>query len=383
MLLSLFITVALLTVSLIALLNALTFPRLRPTTHHPQPASLSVLIPARNEAHVIAETVRALLAQPEVTELLILDDQSTDDTAVVARAAAQGDPRLRVLAGQPLPAGWLGKNWACHQLSQVATGDCLLFSDADVRWRPSSLRALLDHFHRTRAHLLTVWPTQITETWGERLVVPLMALAIQAYLPVLATHHAPSPAFAAAMGQCLLFRRAAYDRIGGHARVRDNIVEDVALARAVKSAGLRLRAADGNGLIACRMYRNWGEVRDGFAKNILAGHGNQPLLLVLSTFFHWLVFIGPWLLIAGDWRMGLPLTALGVLVRALTAAVTRQRARDALLMPASVMVMTVIAAQSLGWRYRGGPQWKGRTFTAESRKTRSVDSHSANSASLR
>jgi chlorobactene glucosyltransferase len=383
MLLILFITVILITLSLIASLNALTFPRLRPSTFHHSPSSLSVLVPARDEAHAIAETVRALLAQPEVAELLILDDQSTDGTASVAHAAANGDPRLRVIAGQPLPPGWLGKNWACHQLSQAATGDCLLFTDADVRWQPTSLSALLAHFHHTRADLLTVWPTQITETWAERLVVPLMALAIQAYLPVLATHHLPSPAFAAAMGQCLLFRRSAYERIGGHARAKDNIVEDVALARAVKSAGLRLRVADGGGLIACRMYRNWDEVRNGFAKNILAGHGNSPILLILSTAFHWLTFVTPWLVVVGDWRIGWPLVALSVGVRALTAAITRQRISDALLMPVSVMLMTLIAAQSLWWRYRGGPQWKGRTFTTESQRTQSVDSHSANSASLR
>jgi chlorobactene glucosyltransferase len=185
------------------------------------------------------------------------------------------------------------------------------------------------------------------------------------------------------MGQCLLFRRSAYERIGGHARAKDNIVEDVALARAVKSAGLRLRVADGGGLIACRMYRNWDEVRNGFAKNILAGHGNSPILLILSTAFHWLTFVTPWLVVVGDWRIGWPLVALSVGVRALTAAITRQRISDALLMPVSVMLMTLIAAQSLWWRYRGGPQWKGRTFTTESQRTQSVDSHSANSASLR
>ncbi|MGQ0600182.1 MAG: glycosyltransferase [Anaerolineales bacterium] len=361
LLLTLFITTTLLTLSLIALLNAFTFPRLHLSALLAPPSTLSVLIPARDEAAVIGQTVRALLAQPEVTELLILDDQSTDGTAEVARAAANGDPRLRIITGQPLPSGWLGKNWACHQLSLAATGDHLLFTDADVQWRPSSLLSLLSSFHQTRADTLTVWPTQITETWGERLVVPLVALAVQAYLPVLATHHLPSPAFAAAMGQCLLFRRSAYERIGGHAAVKDNIVEDVALARAVKAAGLCLRVADGNSLIACRMYRNWPDVRDGFAKNILAGHGNSLVFLLLSTLFHWLVFVGPWLMMIGDWGIGLPLVALSVTVRAITAVITRQRVLDSLFMPVSVALMTLIAAQSLLWRARGGPQWKGRS----------------------
>jgi chlorobactene glucosyltransferase len=189
-----------------------------------------------------------------------------------------------------------------------------------------------------------------------------------AYLPVLATHYLPSPAFAAAIGQCLLFRRSAYERIGGHAGVRDDILEDVALARRVKAAGLRLRAADGAGLITCRMYSGWPQVRAGFAKNILAGYGNQPALLLLATLFHWSVFVFPWLWLLGQLARGhwdligwpLALVGLSVGIRALTAAATRQRVADAGLMPASVLLMTLIAAQSLAWHLSGGPRWKGR-----------------------
>lgn len=353
--------------ALIAILNAITFPRL--ITNNQSSTSLSVLIPARNEAAVISQTVRTLLAQPEVTELLILDDHSTDGTAEAAQQAAGDDVRLRVIAGQPLPAGWLGKNWACHQLSQIARSDLLLFTDADVQWRPLSLASLLSHAKSSHADLLTIWPTQLTHTWAERLVVPLMALAIHAYLPVLAVHHLPWRAFSAAMGQCLLFRRVAYERIGGHPAVRAHIVEDVMLAANLKGAGLKLRMADGNQLIACRMYQNWPQVRAGYAKNILAGHGNSPLLLLLSTVFHWAVFVLPWLLVMGYWLLGfgiyeavLWLGILGVLVRALTAASTQQRVVDAVLMPISVILMTLIATQSLLWHFTGGPQWKGRVM---------------------
>lgn len=357
------LTGALCGIALTACLNALTFPRLR---RAPAPASrLSVLIPARNEAHVIGDTVRAWLAQPELAELVILDDQSTDGTAEVAWQAAAGDGRLRVVAGAPLPAGWLGKNWACHQLSRAAHGDMLLFTDADVRWEPGALAAVLAAHHRLRADLLTVWPTQHTHTWAERLAVPLMALAIMGYLPALAVHHLPLSAFAAAMGQCLLFTRAAYDRVGGHAAVRADIVEDVALARRIKQAGLRLRMADGNRLVTCRMYLNAGQVRAGFAKNILRGHGGAAPL-ALSTAFHLAVFVWPWLwlplmaLTGGDWRWPAVWLALGVGTRALTAASTHQRVGDALFMPLSALLMTSIAWQSWRWHRTGGPRWKGR-----------------------
>lgn len=372
--LSLVILLVLTGLAAIALLNAVTFPRLRPAS--PLTAPLSILIPARNEAAVIGATVRALLDQagPEA-EILVLDDHSTDGTAAAALRAGAGDPRLRVLAGRPLPPGWLGKNWACYQLSQAAAHPYLLFTDAEVVWGPGALAAALAESTRTRADLLTIWPTQITVTWGERLVVPLLALAVGAYLPVWATHYLPGSVFAAAIGQALLFRRAAYDRIGGHAAVAGSIVEDMDLARRIKAHGRRLRAVDAAGRVTCRMYHGWAEVRAGFGKNILAGHGRQPGLLLLSTLFHWALFVLPWAGLVGAALSSAPFSSalsqtanwlaclsLGLLTRALTAARTRQRVRDALLLPASVLLMTVIAAQALLWHVQGGPRWKGRAL---------------------
>ncbi|MCA9973233.1 MAG: glycosyltransferase, partial [Anaerolineales bacterium] len=365
-LLLMFVSAALFITGVTAVSNFLLFPRLRPAPAPAQPF-VSILIPARNEAAVIGRTLRGLLAQTAVHfELLLLDDASTDGTSEVARAAAAGDPRVRILHGAPLPPGWLGKNWACQQLGAAARGDLLVFADADVQWQPDALAALLAAQTRTNADLLTVWPTQTTVTWAERLVVPAMALAILAYLPILPVHHAPWPAFAAANGQCLAFRRAAYTAVGGHAAVRAHIVEDVALARRVKQAGLRLRMADGSRLIGCRMYTGWPQVRDGFAKNILAGHANSVPFLLASTLFHWLVFVFPWLwlLLTGSlWALALAL--LGVGLRLATAVFTHQRPLDALLMPVTVLLMTRIAAQAVAWHYGGGPRWKGRVIEIE------------------
>lgn len=346
----------------------------------------------RDESAVIAETVRSLLAQEYPNfEILILDDHSTDHSAEIACAAARSDPRLRVLPGAPLPPGWTGKAWACHQLAEHAQGEYLLFTDADVRWQPGAFSALMTESQRMQADLLTVWPTQVTQTWGERLVVPLMAFTILAYLPVLAVHHIPWPVFSAAMGQCLLFRREAYQKIGGHAAIRNQILDDMAFAYAIKRNCLRLRMADANGLIETRMYHNWPQVRDGFAKNILAGHGNSVLFLLFSTLFHWWQFILPWfmlfitlliprfflliahrspmtdnwLLINDNWTLMTTyclLITISLLTRALTAATSRQRIRDSLLMPVSVLLMTHIALRSLQWRFTGGPRWKGRAI---------------------
>jgi chlorobactene glucosyltransferase len=371
----------------ITLSNLIFFPRLkRPAPAGARQPFVSVLVPARNEAAVIEGTVRRLLAQnyPDF-EFILLDDNSDDGTAALARAAANGDARLRIINGKPLPSGWAGKNWACHQLGQAAQGEILLFTDADTVWAPDGLAAVVDEMQRGRADLQTVWPTQITETWSERLTVPNIALVVLGYLPVLATHYIPLAAFGAANGQVMAFRRTAYDAIKGHEGVAAEVVEDVKLARRIKAAGLRLRMADGNRLVSCRMYTGWPGVRNGFAKSLVGGYGSVGGV-VLSIFFHWIVFLIPlfWLLLGfggprsatlavGSVALTLPmwpvwpalLTLAGMGVRAVTAWFSRQRVRDALLMPVTVLVMTWISLLACWWQIKyGGPVWKGRLVKA-------------------
>lgn len=368
--LALLVTLALAVMTVTVCHNLWAFPRLsaRPPHHE---IGVSILIPARNEADKIGPTVMALRQQGYAHfEVIVLDDHSTDETRCVAKEAAEADLRVHLLTGQPLPTGWSGKNWACQQLAAAARYDLLLFTDADVQWQPTALRAVIALQQAEAADLLTVWPTQLTTTWGERLVVPLMSFAIWAYLPVWLAHHTPYPAAAAANGQCLLFRRTAYERCGGHAAIRNRVLDDVLLAQRVKATRGRLRMADGAGLIRCRMYENWQETLFGYAKNILAGHNNSPLFLIASTLFHLLVFVGPWLWLAVGFLVTIPqwpqwpltLLALGLLLRLLTAYATGYRLLDALLMPLSVLLMTRIALQSLWWHWHGGPHWKGRVL---------------------
>ena len=373
--LALFATTALVVILSITILNVLTFPRLSDAPYPKSEVRVSVLVPARNEVEVIDRTMQHLRNQdyPDY-EVIILDDGSTDGTAEIAGAVANRDPRFSLIAGRPLPDGWLGKNWACHQLSRAASGEILIFTDADVIWTPTALSRVVGEMQKGNADLQTVWPTQITETWSERLVVPLMAFVIIGYLPNLLVHHTPWAVFAAAMGQCLAFRRDAYHTIGGHRAVQDNVLDDVTFAKQIKAHGLKLRVADGDHVILCRMYHRWAEVRDGFAKNILAGHGSVAFLLV-SWAFHWLLWLLPWLWLALGWlgehpywpTWPLGLIILGVGVRALTAAFSHQRIQDALWMPVSTLLMAVIAARSIGWHYGyGGPEWRGRSIHPQS-----------------
>jgi chlorobactene glucosyltransferase len=357
------ITATLILLAFITIMNVITYPRL---DGYPDPSScpsVSILVPARNEGEIIGESVHAWrsVTYPAL-EILILDDCSSDGTREKALQAADGDERIRVLMGDPLPEGWTGKNWACNQLAQNARGEILVFTDVDVRWTPPALTALIQEMQRSRADMLTILPTQQTIGFTERLAVPLLGFVILSYLPILAVHHIPWAVFSAANGQCLAFRREVYQALGGHATVQGLILEDMGLARLTKRKGYRLRVADAAGLLTTRMYTNPRGVLDGFAKNILEGHGNHFFMLFLSALFHWIVFLFPFVLLFIKPIEGLILSALVILIRGLTAAFTRQRIVDALLLPISVMFMTLIAMRAFLWHFSGGPRWKGRIY---------------------
>lgn len=373
-------------ISFIAVINAIFFPRLDGVLRKIEsgnrhgwlgdPPSVSLLVPARNEAENLRKNLGCLLEQdyPEY-EVIVLDDHSTDDTGEILERFHSKWPHLQIIRGKPLEAGWTGKNWACHQLSMRAKGELVIFTDADIIWKPEALKGILTTMRYYKADAFTVWPTQVTGTITERLVVPLMMFSILAYLPEICVRLVPWPVFSAANGQCVVFSRKLYDRIGGHAAVKERIIEDMGLAWNVKKNGSRLLMALGNGLISGRMYRSWSEVRHGFGKNILAGHAGVPFFLILSAVFHWLLFIAPWIwLLVGAFvdtgaawpELPLALIGLGVGSRALTAVVSGHLIQDAVWMPLSTLLMTVIAGQSLWWHYRlGGPIWKDRHISVK------------------
>lgn len=263
-------------------------PRPRPL---PDPPLVSILVPARNESRRIAACLTSLLAQDYPRfELLLLDDNSEDDTAALARAAAPSET-LQIIPGAPLPEGWTGKSWACHQLAAAATGDYLLFTDADTVHAPDALAAVMTHARATSSALLSAWPRQITGTWSERAVIPLVYVLLLGALPhyVLARlQRRPEYArwssprwletLGAANGQFMLFTRAGYDAIGGHESVRDHLVEDVALGRRVAARtalGMKLVNCDGSRIVDCRMYESFPEVWEGFTKNLRAAFSDS------------------------------------------------------------------------------------------------------------
>jgi chlorobactene glucosyltransferase len=338
---------------------------------------VSIMVPARNEAANIARCVRSLLAQDYPNfEVLVLDDNSTDATSAIVEMLTlpADDPRqrLQVLRGKELPEGWLGKNFACHQLYEAARGAFLLFTDADTVHNPNAVSSAVAALYLEDAQFLSVFPLQQTVSLAERLALPLMLAYVYGLLPTWLVKRSPNPAFSAASGQFVLFDRRAYEAIGGHAAVRNVVLEDVTLGRRIKQAGFKQLLPDGRDGVTCRMYRNTEEVWRGFSKNLFAFFNYQKGWLALFLAINLLAFVGPyfWLLLGwltgqpanGAW-LWLPLAQIGLawLLRIMLCLRYSFRLPDILLHPVSIIYMTAIAINSVRWS-RLGTEWKGRTY---------------------
>jgi chlorobactene glucosyltransferase len=370
---------------LVLIINLFTFYRLRTTTNAASRImpSVSILVPARNEEHCIAACIHSLISQQyEHLEILVLDDQSSDATAAIVQhiidsllPAQQG--RLRLLHGDSLPNNWIGKNFACYQLTKYAQNEYLFFTDADTIHAPETVKTVIGYMQSCNLQLLTAQPEHVLESLGELLVVPLLNFTILTLLPVALVQLRPEPSLAIGNGQLLCFHRSAYEAIGGHTAVKGCILEDVLLARAVKAAGYSMAFVDAIDLVRCRMYRSSKEVWTGFSKNLFAFYNYSLIFALLALILNLTLFVAPPLLILTALFIMLPPTlvvsasiayALAVLMRILLT-LRFARAKRALMLllclfhPISIVLECFILLNSIWWHYRKkGAMWKGRQY---------------------
>lgn len=351
-----------------AVLTAHTLLNLRalrvPDDDPPQAAEkVSVLLPVRDEERRVRGCLTSLLDQIRVPDLevLVLDDGSRDGTARVVRQVAAGDPRVRLLTGgDDVPAGWLGKTWACHRLAGEAGGSVLVFVDADVRLAPHALAAAATLLRRSGLDLVSPYPRQLAATLGERLVQPLLQWSWLSTLPLGPAERSGRPSLSAANGQFLTVDAATYRRAGGHAAVRGEVLDDVALLRAIKRAGGRGVVVDGTHLATCRMYRDWPELREGYTKSLWSAFGSPQGAAVVVAGLAVCYVVPPIAALRGS------LTGLGGYVAAVVgryAVAERTGGRslpDSLAHPASVVVFGWLTARSWRARLRGELTWRGR-----------------------
>ena len=247
---------------------------------------VSVLIPARNEEHSIGFLLDDLgQIKNNNLEIIVFDDQSTDNTASIVQKYAIKDNRIKMIESDGLPGGWLGKNHACYQLSQSAKGSYYLFVDADVRLYGSIIEDAVSFLKKRNLGLLSIFPIQIQETLGEKFAVPIMNYILLTLLPLFLVRFSPFTSHAAANGQFMLFNAFTYSKIQPHKLYKSSPVEDIAISRYFKKKNINIACLTGEERIKCRMYKSYKEATIGFTKNIFMFFGDQPVFAFLFWLF--------------------------------------------------------------------------------------------------
>jgi len=335
---------------------------------------VSVCIPARNEATNIEACVCSAMAGNALPmEVLVHDDQSDDATPeILARLVAE-EARVRSVERRPLPEGFNGKQFGCDRLGRAARGRWLLFTDADVRFAPGAVDAAVAEAESMDVALLSTFPRQITGSFGERMLVPMIHFVLFSYLPMIRMRRTPDPAASAGCGQFLLCRRDAWESVGGHASWKASMHDGIMMPRAFREAGHRTDLFDGTELVTCRMYDSTPSAWRGFAKNAFEGLGSIGLLLFL-TVVHAIGHLLPWIVLIlafvdrdsqrVSWHAA---TLAGIAIglastqRMILAIRFRQSIVGVLLHPVAVMMMTAVQWHSWWLHLRGRRAWRGRT----------------------
>ncbi len=338
---------------------------------------LCVCVPARNEEANIEACVRSLLeGGVGRVQVLVYDDQSTDGTPAILTRLIGEDARVVRVPTVPLPSGWNGKQHACWRMARAALDHrpadrarWLLFTDADVRFSPGALREAVEIAECRGVGLLSTFPRQITGSWAERAVVPMIFFILFSYLPMPRMRRTLDPASSAGCGQFLLVRADAYEASGGHEGFKDSMHDGIRLPRAIRRAGFKTDLYDGTQACSVRMYRGLAQTWRGFAKNAYEGLGSVGLL-VFITVAHLCGHVLPWVYLVGAWGLAawpttwagpaLACIVLGLWQRMMLARAFGHGWASVAMHPLGVLMMTAIQWHSLVLAKTGRRAWRGR-----------------------
>ncbi len=346
----------------VALANRFFAQRLSEQKPADWPGLVSILIPARNEEKNIASLLESIEAERECgrvdLEVLVLDDHSSDGTRDKIVSSPGYGFYVTLIEGSAVPAGWTGKNWACHQLATRARGNILLFVDADVSYSGEAVAKTLSLFQNRKISMVSVFPKQIAKTFFEKMAVPLIDFLLLSFLPLRFVTFFKSPALAAANGQWLAFRTESYRLIGGHASVKGEVLEDMKIARRAKSMGETMATLIGGETPVCRMYRGLGDLWPGLSKNTfdLLGGNTASFVGIFGILFF--LDLLPWILLGTGQVWALPWIFLRYLTRACTGGLGGWP--HLLLHPFSILFFLALALNSFRWHRQGKVFWKGR-----------------------
>lgn len=348
---------------LVSLANCIThisLPKVSKTGDQPL---VSILIPARDEQ----ENIGALLADIKNLsyrncEVIVYDDFSTDRTAEIVSQYCLKDDRIKLISGEPLQQGWLGKSFACYQLSLIACGEYYLYLDADVRVNGRLIEKSIDYTRKYNLGLLSIFPRQIMDTWGELVSVPIMNRILLALLPLVLVRVSPWRSFSAANGQFMLFNAAIYNKAQPHRECKSFKAEDIAICRYYKKEKIKVSTLLGDNSIQCRMYKSLEEAVNGFSKNIFAFFGNSipsTLFYLLYTTFSPLVL----LCIFGLWALLAYMAAIIVMQVCVSLASRQNVFLNIVLLPAQQFISIWIVFSAISKSITRSMEWKGRNIT--------------------
>jgi chlorobactene glucosyltransferase len=334
---------------------------------------VSILIPARNEKKNIGRCLRALSRQDYSNiEILVLDDDSDDNTAEIIKKWSKKDNRIKYLKGKLLPKKWKGKSYACQQLACKAKGKYLIFTDADTLHFPDSVSSSLAALISNDLDALSVFPKQVMVTIHEKMVIVFINLAVMVLMPLVLVKKTGNPKFSIANGQFILFKRDTYQSIGGHGNIRKDIIEDVAISRQVKKFGFKYMVFDGRSSIYCRMYGGFREVVLGFSKFIFAAMGYSITKLVIVISMVIALFFTPVLILPGAYLFSWPLAininlliqiSIIFIIRVVMAFRFKERIMDIILHPLSMFYIIALSMNSVYQaKYGRGIYWKDRIY---------------------
>lgn len=338
-------------VSMINLFSNLHLPDKKPVSFD----KVSLLIPVRNEAANIGKLLLSILKiDYSDYEVWICNDHSTDNTAEILEKYASKDARIRWFNGDDLPEDWLGKNFACDQLAQKASGKYLIFLDADVTLSQDAISKAVAFFQEKKLNLLSVFPHQEMKTFAAQTTVPMMNWILQSLLPMKLVQTSRFPSLAAANGQFMMFESENYRQNHWHEKVKNRNVEDILLARLIKTSGLKMAVLLGNSDIHCQMYERWDEAILGFSRNIHQYFGGRKLLMLI----YWMIVIsGPF--VVGVASGLLAFLVLTIANRIFISAAARQNVLAAVLLH-PVLMISFTATVIYNLYRRKQTEWKGR-----------------------
>ncbi|NDP22142.1 MAG: glycosyltransferase [Paludibacter sp.] len=269
-------------IQLLVALSNLMFQQKMKHSNSNSNSLVSILIPVRNEENNIGKLLNDLQKQDyENIEIIVFDDQSTDNTENIVGNSIANDKRIKLISSKGLPEGWLGKNYGCYNLAKQSKGKYILFLDADVRVKNDIILNSISLADKHSLGLLSIFPKQEMESIGERITVPNMNYILLSLLPIGLVLKSKFTALAAANGQFMLFNSKIYTETNPHEKFKNNRVEDIEIARYYKQKGIAVGCLTGDDSISCRMYSSFGEAVNGFSKNVINFFGNSFVVAIL------------------------------------------------------------------------------------------------------